>query len=166
MNYRLLCSQQRMGGMVVALMISLIGAAAPAVARPFFGAPLRMAQAASIAGSWRLVTMGDPSSPGVVPQATALTADFAEDRVTGSGGCNRFMGGYKTQDGQLSIGPLASTFKACEPTIMNQETRYLQALQGAQRYEIDGQRQLSIFYQTEQESGVLRFTTEPVQGLW
>lgn len=40
------------------------------------------------------------------------------------------------------------------------------ALQGAQRYEVSSQEELRIFYQTEQESGVLRFTAQPVRGLW
>lgn len=75
------------------------------------------------------------------------------------------MGGYQTQGEQLSIGPLASTFMACEEPIANQEFKYLNALQAAQRYEVD-QGQLTIFYQTEQESGVLRFTAQAVPGLW
>jgi heat shock protein HslJ len=96
----------------------------------------------------------------VPPQTTELTADFSGDRISGSGGCNRFTGGFKTQGQQLSIGPLASTFMACEESVMTQETRYLTALQGAQRYEIDDQKQLTIVYQTEKTSGVLRFMAQ------
>jgi heat shock protein HslJ len=85
-----------------------------------------------------------------------LTAEFASDRISGSGGCNRFMGSYQTEGETLTIGPLASTFKACEESISTQETRYLQALQGAQRYEVTEQG-LTIDYQTEEGAGVLRF---------
>ena len=49
---------------------------------------------------------------------------------------------------------------------MNQETKYLTALQGAQRYEVNSQGELQIFYQTAQESGVLRFTSQTVRALW
>jgi heat shock protein HslJ len=128
--------------------------------------PLQMAQS-SLTGNWRLVNMtvsGTPT-PMVPPQSTQLTAEFSGDRISGSGGCNRFMGGFQTQGEQLSIGPLASTFKACEESILDQEIRYLKALEGAERYEVNGQ-ELTISYQTEQESGVLRFAAETVPGLW
>ncbi|HIK14673.1 MAG TPA: META domain-containing protein [Leptolyngbyaceae cyanobacterium M33_DOE_097] len=132
--------------------------------------PQYMAQSSSaIAGKWRLVNMteGDSPMPMVLPRSPEVTAEFEGDRLYGSGGCNRFNGGFETSDGSLAIGPLASTFKACEEAIMQQETKYLQALQGAQRYEVnrDG---LQIFYQTEQGSGVLRFVaqTSSVRALW
>lgn len=129
---------------------------------------LQLAQStAPIQGNWRLVNMTAPGSPmPMVPaQTPELTADFAGERVSGSGGCNRFMGGFETKGNQLSIGPLASTFKACQQPIMQQETTYLAALQDAQRYEVnkDG---LQIFYKTEQGTGVLRFTRQGVSALW
>ncbi|GAB4369741.1 MAG: hypothetical protein Kow00121_09890 [Elainellaceae cyanobacterium] len=152
------------------LTIGLFGATAvsSAMASVFPKHSLLMAQTTSLSGSWRLANMTESAAPTpMVPSTdTELTADFADGRITGSGGCNRFMGGYETQGEQLSIGPLASTFMACEEAVMNQETRYLSALQGAQRYEIDDQGQLTIVYQTEQESGVLRFVPQSVQALW
>ncbi|WP_420717335.1 META domain-containing protein [Leptolyngbya sp. NK1-12] len=41
---------------------------------------------------------------------------MAGDRLLGSGGYNRFVGGYQTEGDQLSIEPLASTKMACEET--------------------------------------------------
>jgi|GEM_PF-706595 len=126
-----------------------------------------MAQSSSaLGGSWRLVSLGEMASPDVVPQSMELTAEFEGDRLFGSGGCNRFTGGFETQGNQLSVGPLASTFMACEPPIADQETRYLAALQGAQRYEINEQGQLLIFYETEEGMGVLQFIRQPIPGLW
>lgn len=123
--------------------------------------PMLMAQSSSaLTGSWRLVDVGDPTSPTVMPQTTELTAEFADGRISGSGGCNRFMGGYLAQDAQLSISELASTFMACEEPVMQQEARYLAALQGAQQYEIDDQGLLTIFYETDQELGVLHFVPD------
>ncbi|MEX0269647.1 META domain-containing protein [Leptolyngbyaceae cyanobacterium UHCC 1019] len=69
-----------------------------------------------------------------------------------------------TEESQLSIGALASTGRACEQS-MDQEFQYLKVLQGAQRYEVDNQG-LQIFYKTAQESGILRFTSQTVRGLW
>ncbi|NJN87086.1 MAG: META domain-containing protein [Leptolyngbyaceae cyanobacterium SL_7_1] len=173
--------QQLMDGSVL-LVVGAIAATAvnPAVAQSV-SPPAQIAQTpTSLIGSWRLVNMTQPGSPMpmVSAQATEVTAEFAGDRIFGSGGCNRFMGSFQTEDAQLSISPLASTFIACEDAVMTQETLYLTALQAAQQYEIDANGNLAIFYETDQGSGVLRFaaqptettepnqSSEPVQGLW
>jgi heat shock protein HslJ len=162
---------QKMIRYIVAVAIAGSGAvvALPAIAQEFSGdVPLQMAQTSSIAGNWRLANMtaGETPTPMVPSADIELTADFADGRITGSGGCNRFMGGYELDGDRLTIGPLASTFKACEEPIMSQEMLYLNALQGAQRYELDTQGNLTIVYQTEQESGVLRFVPQTVRALW
>jgi len=125
----------------------------------------QIAQSKSIQGSWRLANMTEPGSPMPMLPSQELTADFAKGQISGSGGCNRFNGDYTTNKNQLKIGPLASTFKACPEAIMTQETRYLTALQAAQRYQIN-QDGLQIFYQTKDGSAVLRFTAQSVRGLW
>lgn len=168
MNGKLLFHQQSV--LLATLIIGYVGAATLPVMAQYAEKPLsfQVVQSASaIAGSWRLATISESGAPTpmVPPQIPELTADFAGGRVTGSGGCNRFMGDYKTKANQLSIGVLASTRKACEQAVMTQEFKYLKALQGAQRYEVDNQG-LQIFYETAQESGVLRFTSQTVRGLW
>ena len=151
-------------GFLAAMSFSLVPHAMAQINEP----EMQMAQTSSITGNWRLVNMTESSTPTpmVPPQDTELTADFADGRLSGSGGCNRFMGGYQTQADQLSIEPLASTFMACEEPVMTQETKYLAALQGAQRYEVNDQGELQIFYQTEQGSGTLRFVSQTVPALW
>ena len=173
MNCKNLFNQSFIGyftGYIAALILGVIGVIAetPALAQRSFAAipPLQMAQSSSLTGSWRLVSIGETASPTVIPQATELTAEFSDGRLSGSGGCNRFMGGYQTQGEKLSIEPLASTFMACEAAAMNQETQYLRALEAAQRYELDNQGQLTIFYKIDQKSGVLRFTSKNIRGLW
>lgn len=130
--------------------------------------PYEMVQFSSLKGSWRLANMAESNlpTPMVPPQETELTANFSQGRITGSGGCNRFMGSYEIKGDRLTINQLASTFKACQEPIMNQESKYMKALQGAQRFELDDKGQLTIYYQSEQESGVLRFTSKNVRGLW
>jgi heat shock protein HslJ len=128
--------------------------------------PLQIAQSSTLSGSWRLANMTESPFPTPMVPSTDLTADFSGGRISGTGGCNRFNGSYKIKENnQLSIGPLASTFKACEELLMTQESKYLKALQGAQRYELNNQG-LQIFYKTDQGSGVLRFVSQNVRGLW
>lgn len=65
---------------------------------------------------------------------TELTVEFGEDgALSGSGGCNRFTGGYSVTDGVLTIGPLASTAMACETPagVMEQEAAFVTALESA-----------------------------------
>ncbi|MFB2895229.1 META domain-containing protein [Aerosakkonemataceae cyanobacterium BLCC-F50] len=127
---------------------------------------LEMAQSSPLKGSWRLGNMALLDLPTPMVPSQELTANFANGRISGSGGCNRFMGSYEIQGDRLTINQLASTFKACEEPIMTQESKYLKALQGAQRFELDDKGQLTIYYQSEQESGVLRFVSKSVRGLW
>jgi heat shock protein HslJ len=93
--------------------------------------------AVPIAGpTWRLTSIaGRPVLPG-----TALTALFStENRVSGTAGCNNYFGSAKAESGRLAVGPLASTLMACGTDgVMEQEARYLAALQAATRYEIRG----------------------------
>jgi heat shock protein HslJ len=61
---------------------------------------------------------------------TELTATFTPDgQVSGDAGCNTYNGPYKLEGTSLTVGPLATTRKACEPAIMDQETQFLAALQ-------------------------------------
>ncbi len=115
---------------------------------------------AAIQGNWRLANMTQPGSPMPMLPTTEQTVEFSAGRISGAGGCNRFNGTYRTpQANQLSIGTLATTFMACEEAVTTQETRFLTALQAAQRYEVnrDG---LQITYRTPQGSAVLRFTSQ------
>jgi heat shock protein HslJ len=83
--------------------------------------------------SW---TLTDLDSGGVT--GTAPTLELTETDANGTGGCNTFSGTYTTDGNAISFGPLATTMMACEPTIMEQETVYLAALDGATTYAVDG----------------------------
>jgi heat shock protein HslJ len=72
---------------------------------------------------------------------TNLTAKFGQDGLlNGNGGCNTYSGNYETSGANITIGPLASTRKACaEPAgVMEQESQFLAAMQSAATYQIDG----------------------------
>jgi len=69
-----------------------------------------------------------------------ITATFGPDgALSGSGGCNDYNATY-TVDGAdgLTIGPIASTRKACADDVMNEESAYFAALGNVAKFEIDG----------------------------
>ena len=96
--------------------------------------------AARLAGTeWVLEDLG---GTGVLDRAQATLTfpkDYvASEKISGSGSCNRLMGGAKVAAGLITVGPLATTQMACAAAVMDQETRYLKALQAAERLVFDG----------------------------
>jgi len=74
---------------------------------------------------------------------STLTLIFGEDgRLSGSAGCNTYTTSYEVSDQSLRIGQIASTRMLCnEPAgVMEQETRFLQALGTVATYRSDGER--------------------------
>ena len=68
------------------------------------------------------------------------TIEFAQDRISGTGGCNRFFGGYTAEDGRISFSAIGATRMACEPDIMAREDHFFGALNSAQNYSREGGR--------------------------
>ena len=62
---------------------------------------------------------------------SARFIQFGDERVSGHLGCNRFTGGYSHKDGELKIGPLASTMMACPPEFMKKERELARILENA-----------------------------------
>lgn len=91
------------------------------------------ASAFSLAGSeWRLA---DLNGNQVLDHVQATLAFPEPGKVAGSGSCNRFFGTAEIDAPAIKLGPLASTRMACPDAVMNQETRYLAALQSAKHFE-------------------------------
>ena len=69
-----------------------------------------------------------------------LSLRFGPDgRVDGFAGCNTFRGQYSVQDDTLSIGPLATTRRACtSPALQTQEQAYLNDLQTTRTFRVGG----------------------------
>ena len=66
-----------------------------------------------------------------------VTIAFQEDgRVAGLASCNRYLATYELTGEGLSIAGGASTMMACEPSLMAQERRFLDALAAVTRFEI------------------------------
>jgi heat shock protein HslJ len=89
-----------------------------------------------IGPTWRLVSMdGREALPGV--RVTALFG--ADERVSGSAGCNRYTGRAVATAAQLETGLLAMTRMHCGAGgVMEQEQAYVAALEKAKAYRILG----------------------------
>ena len=75
---------------------------------------------------------------GVIDNARSTIAIAADGAVSGSGGCNRMTGRAKIDGQAIGIGPLATTRKACVPALMDQERKFLAALEATRAYRFDG----------------------------
>ena len=108
---------------------------------------------------WRLTLFGAPDAETPVVAGNTITLEFStEGRAGGSSGCNTYGGSYEVAEDQLVFGEMVSTMMACtDQAVMDQEMTYLQALQSAGRFEVNGDA-LMVWYDNEQ--GVLRFTAE------
>jgi heat shock protein HslJ len=73
---------------------------------------------------------------GVAPQSGADSILEIEEAgtVAGTGGCNTIFGQVRQGGGVLKIGPLAVTRKACAPAIMDQERKFVEAINAAVDY--------------------------------
>lgn len=89
------------------------------------------ASANPLEGEWNVTGYNTGTQAVTSPMAgTTLTAIFTADgQVGGNAGCNSYTGPYKLDGTSLTVGPLATTMKACEQAIMDQETAFLAALQ-------------------------------------
>jgi len=115
---------------------------------------------------WVLQSMGDPNNPTAVESGMIITAIFSpEGDLSGTSGCNNYVAGYTLQDNQIKIQQPISTLRACTQG-MEQEAAYLEALAGAETYQIVGAR-LKITY--DGDAGVLVYTSRslPLENtLW
>ena len=107
-------------------------------------------------GEWRLIelTAGKP-----VSDAITVNIRFDRTRISGSSGCNRYMGlampGKAPGEIRLS-GPLGLTMMACPPPTDEIERDYLSKLQNLQRFSVLGGR-LILSWGNEKEQGILVF---------
>lgn len=59
----------------------------------------------------------------------ALSLQFEQDRLSGFTGCNRAMGGFSVDKGELVVSQLAGTMMACSEQAMAREQAFMQFLQ-------------------------------------
>ena len=75
------------------------------------------------------------SGSDVLDNVQATLAFPEEGKIAGKGSCNQFFGTAEIKGDAIKLGPLGSTRMACPEPAMNQEAKYLEALQAAERFE-------------------------------
>ncbi len=78
----------------------------------------------------------DIDGGGVIDNAQSTLEFTSDDRVAGRAGCNRYGGSVKLDGSKLKIEQVFATKMACAPALMDQETRFLQALEAASSFEV------------------------------
>lgn len=89
--------------------------------------------ASSPVGSWRLARLGGAETPASIITGIEIAAD---GRVSGRGGCNGFGGNATIRGRTIRFSRMVSTMMACAPEAMEQERRFLKALERVQRWTI------------------------------
>jgi len=98
---------------------------------PFANAPLRDTY-------WKLTYAGDQAvSPAEGQPEPHIVLRGEEERLAGSDGCNRLVGGYSVEGDDISFGQIASTMMAC-PGGMDVARRFTEALGEASGWRILG----------------------------
>ena len=124
---------------------------------------------ATITGTLSLESLGDTewvlSEIGrgePVPDAAEMTILFHDDKVTGTGGCNRYFAAV-TGDvpGELVFSGMGATRMTCPESAMDLERRYLNILAGASSYSFLGGR-LVIGCDTDNGPVALIFTARKI----
>jgi uncharacterized membrane protein len=108
---------------------------------------------------WRLESLGGMR----VLNRVEATLEFPETgKVAGKGSCNGFFGSVKISGSAISIDSLGSTLMACMQPIMDQEVKYLKALELAERFSIEG---TTLLIHVRGVADPLRFTrAEPARA--
>jgi len=88
---------------------------------------------------WKLISLGEtPIHSASKQQEPSLLLAAENHRVSGSGGCNRLMGGYELSGDQLTFSKMAGTMMACAGG-MDTEKALLNALARVKKWKITGQ---------------------------
>ena len=119
----------RLASLAVPALLALTACAMPGATAP---APL-------VGSEWQLEDLG---GRGVLDRVQATLAFPEAGRVAGNSSCNRFFGSYTLMQDRVAFGQLGGTRMACPEAVADQETRYLDALQKAQRLEVQGRTML------------------------
>ena len=110
---------------------------------------------------WRLQALQDGSRPTLIEppgRPAELQLDADQDRVSGSGGCNRLIGGFQLSGERIRFSRLGSTQMACPPAVMAFERRYSEALAQVRRWSLDKR---SLLLQDARGRTLLVFRSAP-----
>jgi putative lipoprotein len=103
-----------------------------------------MAAVMSVASDERNAVVGqdwlaeDIGGGGVVDRVRTMIAIGSSGEVKGSGGCNTLHGTAQINGVSLTFGTISTTRKMCPPAVMDQEGRFLRALDLTREFRVDG----------------------------
>lgn len=134
--------------------------------------PVEPAAAASLVGTdWRLEALIDASVAGDDDDTTSAAASSVngdamltvsdDGSVSGSTGCNRFMGDVEVDGSSWRAGPLAATRMACGDALTRQEQHVLGVLDGTATVDLDGDR---LTLTDADGRGLVYRATDPADG--
>ena len=78
-----------------------------------------------------------------------------KDQLIGWGGCNRYFTSIRSEGRSIAIGPIGATRRICPAVVMDQERRFLKALEKANRISM---REPYLLIYSENLDKPLRFT--------
>jgi putative lipoprotein len=90
--------------------------------------------AASPTGRW---LAEDIAGGGVIDRLQTVLEIAGDGRISGTSGCNRIAGKARVEGIRISFGSIASTRMACSPAVMDQERKFLAALEKVRRWHVD-----------------------------
>ncbi len=73
---------------------------------------------------------------GGVIDGSRVTIEVHDKRVVGRAGCNRYSASAALDGKIMKIGPVIATRMACAQAVMDQETKFMDILQGVMRYRL------------------------------
>jgi putative lipoprotein len=87
----------------------------------------------------------DIDGKGVIDNAQSTLVFGTDSRVSGRAGCNQYGGKVTLNGASMIVDQVFSTKMACTaPALMDQETRFLEALQATRSYRMDGTKLLLL----------------------
>lgn len=79
----------------------------------------------------------DINKAGLIDNSRVTLSFSGDDKIAGAAGCNRFFGGYREAEKNLTISGVGATKMACAPALMDQEGKYLSILGAAQSFALN-----------------------------
>ena len=78
----------------------------------------------------------DIDGKGVIDRSHTTLHFLEQGAAAGDTGCNRYRGSAEISGASISFGPMAGTRKACVPALMDQETKFYQAIAKVVSWEV------------------------------
>ncbi|MGB0949016.1 MAG: META domain-containing protein [Marinirhabdus sp.] len=113
-----------------------------------------VAGSVQLSGAYRVTAMNSKAMNG--PEQLTINFSALDKSVRGTTGCNSYFGSYRLDLYALSLNDIASTEKACEEPIMNNENKFLQALNNVGSYAL--QQDKLVLYSKNDRSELIAAT--------